>query len=450
MKVLKFSALLSLALTFGISLSAEDLTNLGGELTSDVFIDRNAIQLPAPIVPNGSERYLLQLEGFVPFHRIFNKDEGLGPVFNHKACSACHINNGRGRDRISKSLRGGSPMLIKVAKKNVLNEDGSPVDFPGVGEQIRNHALIARNAFDYDINLAYKDKVVRYPDGRRVNLRRPQLTFKLPGRNGRIFTQRKSAFSLRMTPPIIGPGLLEAIPEEDILALSDPDDLDSDGISGKPQYVIDRASNTVKLGRFGFRASHTTVEEQTAAAAFFDMGLSNSLFNDGEEEYDLDDDSIHKMAVYLAIAGVPRALNQTDQSVINGQEHFRNINCSGCHTMTQTTGELDEYPEVNNQEIHPFTDMLLHDMGPELADKRAEFEATGREWRTTPLWGIGKIRNIAEVTNGNFDRFLHDGRARTIEEAILWHGGEAQASKEAFMNLTKEQRDELIAFLRSL
>ena len=248
-----------------------------------------------------------------------------------------------------------------------------------------------------------------------------------------------------MTPGLIGLGLLESIPEEEILALSDPDDSDGNGISGKPNYVFDRRSQGLKLGRFGFKAGNSTLEQQTAAAAFFDMGITSSLFEGEDQTSELSEQVLEQLVVYQALASVPSARNQSSESVNRGQELFKSIGCNDCHTMSFVT-KNEIYPELDSQTIHPFTDLLLHDMGPGLADRHSEFSASGSEWRTTPLWGIGFFSSVSTVPQ----RYLHDGRARTIAEAILWHGGEGKASRDAFRALSKAERNDLIEFVNSL
>jgi CxxC motif-containing protein (DUF1111 family) len=248
-----------------------------------------------------------------------------------------------------------------------------------------------------------------------------------------------------MSPQLIGMGLLEAIPESTILALSDPRDLNGDGISGRPMYVPNRSNGLFELGRFGFKGAHPTLAQQSAAAAFNDIGVTNQLFPGDDGSKELTDDELNRLLVYQQIAGVPIARNQADPQVIRGKELFQAIGCADCHRMSLDTGNSD-VPELANQRIHPFTDLLLHDMGPGLADKRAEYSASGREWRTTPLWGIGFSATLSSIR----PRYLHDGRARTLAEAILWHDGEARRSRTNFKALPRADREALIQFLKSL
>lgn len=425
----------ALVLAARVPAAAQDLTLLGGDL-STTLTGHNGLQVAAPNVTD-PERYARQISGFEIFHRRNGKAEGLGPRFVNASCGGCHVQNGKGPLRFGGSGHRGSTMVVKVSVPG-LNGDGSPRSVPSIGEQLKDHSLSGLR--HHNIRLSWNIKRGKYADGTPYELRSPRLRFRVAGQN-----PRRLRVSLRMSPLLFGLGLLEAIPESTVLAMSDPDDSDGDGISGKPQYVIDVESGEFALGRFGFRASNPTVEQQSAGAAVNDMGLTNSYFPGNDGSKDLSDDELDRLVIYQLIAGVPMARNQDDPQVQLGKALFQQIKCDGCHRMTLTTGP-HEAPELENQEIHPFTDLLLHDMGPGLADKRREFSASGREWRTTPLWGLGFSRTVSRVKQ----TYLHDGRARTISEAILWHGGEGQASRDAFKKLNKSQRRALIRFLNSL
>ncbi|MCB0339168.1 MAG: thiol oxidoreductase, partial [Bdellovibrionales bacterium] len=259
------------------------------------------------------------------------------------------------------------------------------------------------------------------------------------------FKKKELRSSLRMSPLLIGVGLLEAIPEESILSLSDPEDSNNDGISGKPNYVVDIRTQGTALGRFGFKASHPTVEQQSSAAFFHDMGLTNPLFIEANLPFEVSQQELDRIVVYQVLAGVPKARYQSTDFIEKGRSIFFELGCHKCHTPTFVTGE-HKYSELAGQTIHPFTDLLLHNMGPGLRDRRAEFSAKGSEWRTTPLWGLGFAKTLSEVK----PRFLHDGRARNLKEAILWHGGEAKSAKDGFKALSKSDREFLISFLNSL
>ena len=264
--------------------------------------------------------------------------------------------------------------------------------------------------------------------------------------------------SPRIAPAVFGVGLLEAIPEEDILALADTDDEDGDGISGRANMVWDVRNARTALGRFGWKANVPTVEQQVAGAFLGDIGVTSALFpdnncpdvqrdcasaiNGGTPE--LTDDRLFKTTFYNRTLAVPAMRDTEDPQVAQGAEMFLKANCNACHTPSHTTGQSD-IPALSGQTIFPYTDLLLHDMGEGLADGRPDFLATGLEWRTPPLWGIGLVENV-----NNHTRFLHDGRARSIAEAILWHGGEGEASRQAFLNMSSEERAALLRFLDSL
>ena len=414
---------------------AQDITRLGGDLTSDLP-GRSAIQVNAPNVTDETRR-LIQLGGFSIFHGVFDRSHGLGPNFNNASCGGCHIDNGRGPTRFSKSNVVGSKMVVKISLPGLL-ANGAPRNVPGVGEQLLDHNV--RGAPKVEVNLSWKELSGAYPDGTKYKLRRPILDYRIRGMN-----RRKLRTSLRMTPMVIGPGLIEAIPDQRILEYSDPDDADGDGISGHPNYVPSRRTGTMEIGRFGFRGSHPTVEQQSCGALVNDIGITNPIFFDSNAAPEFTEDQLTLLTLYQTLAGVPPASNQDDSRVIAGKSLFQSIGCNKCHRMTMNTDSYKD-PELSNQEFHPFTDLLLHDMGSGLADKRDEFSAKGSEWRTSALWGLGFSRRLA----GGKTVYLHDGRARTIEEAILWHGGESEQSRDQFMQLPKDQRDDLLAFLDSL
>lgn len=272
-------------------------------------------------------------------------------------------------------------------------------------------------------------------------------------------------FSPRVAPPMIGLGLLEAIPAADILARADADDADGDGISGRPQVVWSTEFDQPMLGRFGWKGGNATVKEQSAGAFAGDIGISNPLAVDPAGEctdlqaackaaphgagddrtHEIDAEGLDLVTHYSRNLGVPARRDVDDPQVLRGKKVFYAVGCTACHTPKYVTHRLNDLPEQSFQLIWPYTDLLLHDMGAGLADNRPEGRASGREWKTPPLWGIG----LTEQVNGH-TRFLHDGRARSLLEAILWHGGEAQAARDAVAAMPKEDRAALIRFLGSL
>jgi CxxC motif-containing protein (DUF1111 family) len=272
--------------------------------------------------------------------------------------------------------------------------------------------------------------------------------------------QPNTMISPRIAQQIPGLGLLEAISESSILALADVNDSNGDGISGKPNYVWDYQKQQKTLGRFGWKANQPSLFQQTASALLGDMGITSSLFpsenltalqssiygniaNGGSPE--ISDDNLRKTVFYIQNLAVPARRNHKDAVVLQGKQVFEELGCAKCHTPKMQTSTDYPVAQLRNQTIRPYTDMLLHDMGEGLADNRPDFEANGNEWRTPPLWGIGLINLVNKHTN-----FLHDGRARNLEEAILWHSGEGENSKKKFTQKQKADRDALIKFLESL
>ena len=416
-------------------MAAEDYTNLGGALSTDLP-GRFAIQLPAPNVSEGPRRDAM-LAGFSVFHNIFTKGEGAGPFVVNNSCGGCHVENGRGPVKLTKSNLVLSSAVIKVALAGKAS-DGSPRPVPGVGTTLQNHKI--KGGTRFSASITWQKIKGRYPDGEKYTLRRPKLRYKISGND------KKVRDSLRMSPAIIGPGLIEFIPEASILERSDVNDANADGISGKPNYVADKASGLEAIGRFGYKAAQPTVKQQSLAAFFGEMGLENEFFKKSPQNAsEVNSSDVEILLAYQNLAGVPQARNQSEADVLSGQSLFFEIGCESCHRANFITASSTD-PELDNQTIHPFSDFLLHDMGKGLADKFSEFDAAGKEWRTAPLWGLGFASTISNVE----PKYLHDGRARSIEEAILWHGGEAAVSRGRFKNLSKADREKLIKFLESL
>lgn len=374
---------------------------------------------------------------------------GLGPIFNNVSCSSCHIADGRGRPPLNPS-EPISAMLIRLSIPGV-GAHGEPLNVPGFGTQLQQRA-IAGSIKEADVLVTYTDQNYTFPDGETYSLRTPhyQLT------NPYMALPSNVMISPRMAPPVFGLGLLEAVDESTILTYADEYDANGDGISGKPNYVWDVLSNSTKLGRFGWKANNPTILQQSAGAYNEDMGITNYVFptesSHGQIQYDtrnddpeLPDSLLRAVSFYVQTLAVPVRRNASDPEVLHGKELFTQASCASCHRPSMVTGVHVELPEVSNTRIFPYTDLLLHDMGEGLADHRPDFKADGREWRTPPLWGIG----LTQKVNGhNF--FLHDGRARSLEEAILWHGGEAENSVQYYKNLSKSDRQALLKFLQSL
>jgi CxxC motif-containing protein (DUF1111 family) len=378
--------------------------------------------------------------------------DGLGPLYNARSCSGCHLFDGRGRppEQPKEPL---SSVLVRLSIPG-QTEHGGPAPEPTYGGQLQPKAIPGVVA-EGDAFVSYEDVPGTFPDGESYALQRPTYSFVL----GRGNMLAETMYSPRVAPQMIGLGLLAAIPENDILAAADPDDKDQDGISGRPNMVWDPVLGKTTLGRFGWKANQPNLADQTAGAFLGDMGISTSFFPTQEctaAEVDCSaapDGGVPECSEHIRDAvtfysntlAPPARRDWQEPEVLQGKQLFTTAGCAKCHTAVHQTGTLDGFVELSNQTIRPYTDLLLHDMGDELADGRPDFQADGREWRTPPLWGIGLIA----VVNGHTN-LLHDGRARGVLEAILWHGGEAQTSREAFQALSRDQRQALVRFVESL
>lgn len=366
---------------------------------------------------------------------------GLGPLYNRLSCIACHVKNGRGA---APDIENGVARHM-VARLSVEGSDahGGPRAHPLYGAQL-NPEGVPGVAGEGQAIVAYHDSEASLPDGEHVVLHRPIVTFRRLA-YGEI--GEGTRVSLRNAPPVFGLGLLEAVPDAEILAGR-----------GKPNYVWDIEANARTLGRFGLKANQPNLKQQIANAFAEDIGVTSSLFPrencaPGQDachaaasaRFDLADAQLDAVANYIRWLAVPARRNVEDATVVAGETHFKAIGCAVCHRETLRIGSFPDLPELSGAEIHPYTDLLLHDMGDGLADGRADFDAGPRDWRTPPLWGIGLAGK-----GGDGASYLHDGRARTLVEAILWHGGEAQSAAAAFRQLPKQARDALIAFLNSL
>ena len=393
--------------------------------------------------------------------------DGLGPLYNARSCQRCHIKDGRGHppqgpqdNRISMVLRLSIPAPDDAAIAEIQDYIATQPD-PTYGTQLQDHAVIGHTP-EYRLDVSYEETDVTLADGTKVFLRAP--TYRA-GNLGFGPLHPEAMLSPRVAPQMIGLGLLEAIPAADILAHADPDDLDGDGISGRPNIVWSVEHDQPMLGRFGLKAGNPTLMQQSAEAFAGDIGISSPLFpaghgectvnqrscraavhgNDAARGTEIDAAAMDLVLFYSRNLGVPARRDVHTPQVLRGKKVFYDTGCASCHTPSFVTHRLKDQPEQSFQLIWPYTDMLLHDMGPGLADNRPEARANGREWRTPPLWGIG----LTEQVSGH-SFFLHDGRARSLLEAILWHGGEAQSQKDAVIDMPTADRETLIRFLKSL
>ncbi|MFV8570359.1 di-heme oxidoredictase family protein [Marinobacter sp. SBS5] len=384
--------------------------------------------------------------------------DGLGPLFNTNSCQGCHIKDGRGHSPgideppVSLFLRLAVP-ADPLKDSDILRTQGfKPA--PVYGAQLQTAALPAAKP-EANLRIEWQPVTETLADGHQVSMRKPVYHIDTPNYGP---LPENLLTSPRVAPQMIGMGLLEAIPISDLQGLADPDDADKDGISGKLNQVWDLATRQTAPGRFGWKAAEPNVHQQSMGAFAGDMGLTSSLkpttdctpeqkceqFPDGGAP-EVTDKVAGFVTFYAKSLAVPARRNLEQKTVQQGAKRFNEIGCAACHTPKHTTGEVADRPDLSNQTIWPYTDLLLHDMGPALADGRDEFLANGNEWRTPPLWGTG----LAQVVNPQAG-FLHDGRARTPEEAILWHGGEAQAAADRYRHLPASDRQALIDFLNSL
>ncbi|HLT39802.1 MAG TPA: di-heme oxidoredictase family protein [Enhygromyxa sp.] len=424
------------------------------------------------VFESGARAFMLSARNLDPAHQreffvgnsFFNKNwviapssttarDGLGPTFNARSCSACHFKDGRGRP----PLDADEPMLSMLVRLSVPGVDahGGPLPEPNYGGQLQPDA-IPGVAPEGRAVVHWQELPGSYADGEPFSLRRPTLELLELGYGPLADDVLTSA---RVAPQMIGLGLLEALPEPTILALADPDDVDGDGISGRPNYVWDSVTQSTVLGRYGWKANQPGLRQQNAGAFHGDIGITSSLSpsencpasqtacaaaeSGGAPE--LDDALLDAITSYSRLLAVPARRDVDDPEVLRGRELFRELGCADCHIPRLETGELPGFPELSRQVIWPYTDLLLHDMGEELADGRPDFEADGREWRTPPLWGIG----LFAVVNDH-SLYLHDGRARNLAEAVLWHGGEARQARDGFVELDADDRAALLRFLESL
>ena len=379
--------------------------------------------------------------------------DGLGPFFNSRSCAGCHFKDGRGRAPITENE---SPTGFLVR----LSVPGRDLHYaalaePAYGGQLQNHAIEGTMP-EGRILISYTEITGTFADGSSYQLRQPTYTLADLAYGE---AQPDVMLSPRVANQMSGLGLLEAIPEATLLALADPNDRNHDGISGRPNYVWDDYNSRTAIGRFGWKANQPTILQQVSGAFLGDMGITTGLFpgnkcspvetacqaapNGGEPE--IEDDDLLKVVLYSSSLAVPARRNWQDETVLQGKQIFVDAACTSCHVAKLETGIHPTIPALSNQTIYPYSDLLLHDMGEGLADGRPDFQATGNEWRTPPLWGIG----LFEIVNGHTN-YLHDGRARNLMEAILWHGGEAESSKQKILQLSQRERDALIAFLNSL
>ena len=388
---------------------------------------------------------------------LLGGDWGLGPTFLASSCIACHTQGGRGRT----NDKSDAVVFQQLLRLSVPGEgpDGAPNPHPNYGDQLQVFGVNVGlkdnlKPGEADLYIDWIAEPVTLSDGEKVELRKPKIRIEKPN-FGAI--DETIMTSLRNTQVVFGMGYLEAVTEEDILALAKLQQ--SQGLNGRPNYVRDDINKRVALGRFGWKANQPSVRQQIVAAFHGDMGVTSSLYIEENcppiqkecramppgNRPELLDYAWDHLNFWQVALDAPPPRNQESESVKRGEKLFNHSRCAQCHVPELKTGEYPVLPALAKRTFHPYTDLLLHDMGPGLADGRPDFKAGPRDWRTAPLWGIG----VSEQVNGS-PHLLHDGRARNVLEAILWHGGEAKASRDIFAGLSKAERDDLIAFVNSL
>jgi CxxC motif-containing protein (DUF1111 family) len=434
----------------------EDLP--GGETTNTLLFGSNAFLPPA------SNISLENLRMFSTGNAFFNQAwteapsstesrDGLGPLFNARSCSACHFKDGRGRPPLDGEQVFES-MLLRIGTGG-LGPTGAPLPDPVYGDQLQPFGASDVPA-EGAPRLSYASIGGSYADGEPYELLQPTYVIESPSLGP---LSAELVMSPRVAPAMVGLGLLEAIPESRLAELADPDDADGDGISGRINHVWSVDAQAAAVGRFGWKAEQPSVRQQAAGAFIGDLGITSSLFPEqectdsqlecqsalGGGDPEITDRLLERVVRYSELLSVPKRFDHDAENVLRGKSQFNRIGCASCHTASHRTSAGAALEELRDQLIFPYTDLLLHDLGEDLSDGRASFEAEGNEWRTPPLWGLGHY----PVVNGH-DRLLHDGRARGVAEAILWHGGEGDAARQEFLALPLADRLELIAFVESL
>ena len=393
--------------------------------------------------------------------------DGLGPLFNARACQNCHLKDGRGRPPAGGEAATSFLLKLSVPPRDerqraalaALELDAVPE--PTYGHQLQSFALQG-HAAEGQVEIAYAESKIRLADGASVSLRAPRYSVSRPGYGP---LDPETMLSPRVAPPMIGMGLLELIPEAAIVARADPEDRDGDGVRGVAARGWSASEGRLMLGRFGWKAGKPTVADQAAAAFAGDMGLSTPVLpaatgdcteaqaacraaptgDDDAEGVEVTREMFDVLVFYSRNLAVPARPDATSSAALRGKALFASLGCAACHTPSHVTGHDPAAPHLSGQTIFPYTDLLLHDMGDGLADGRPEGLASGRHWRTAPLWGLGLTKTVSGHTF-----LLHDGRARNALEAILWHGGEAQRARDSVAALGKAEREALLKFLDSL
>ncbi|UXY15914.1 c-type cytochrome [Chitiniphilus purpureus] len=423
---------------------------------------KNAFSLPAPALSDA------QKTDFVIGNSFFKKAwveapsstaarDGLGPHFIARSCGACHTLDGRGAPpALNNNLQAEQPMALLI-RLSIPGTDahGGPQPEPTYGGQFNNDAIPGIKP-EGRVAIRYREIKGRFADGTPYRLRQPEYRLTDLGYGP---LHPRTQLSPRIAPQMIGLGLLEAIKVEDVLANAARQAAENKGIQGEPNWVWDAYAGKTVLGRYGWKGNVGSVAHQSAGAFAGDIGITSRHFPNEEctaaqadcnaaptgGAPEIDDRKMDQVVLYSQAIAVPSRRNPKDPAVLRGKQVFADANCISCHVPSYTTGRHPTLPALSNQKIWPYTDLLLHDMGEGLADGRPDFKANGRQWKTPPLWGLGLVPTV----NGH-SHYLHDGRARNLMEAVLWHGGEAEASKQYVLKLNRQDRANLVRFLESL
>jgi CxxC motif-containing protein (DUF1111 family) len=470
--VLRTTALLLAAAGAAAALHAEITTDPFGELpggATTVHVDgRNAFSLPAANLSDAERSRFAIGNSF--FRRNWVEGpastqarDGLGPHFIARSCGGCHVQDGRGAPPdFSRGLHEPPVALLMRLSVPGTAEHGGPKPEPVYGDQLNNAAVQGVRA-EGRVVIRHEAVRGRFADGTPYRLRKPVYGIASPGYGPMA---PDTMISPRIAPQLIGVGVLEAIPEAEIERNAQEQAAAGGPVRGTPNRVWDAFAERQMIGRFGWKANVASIAHQTAGAFLGDMGITSSRFpheactaaqadcrgaprGAATGSPEIDDATFGHVVFYQASLAPPARRQPRDAQVIKGQRLFAQAQCAACHRPSYVTGEGPfphlTSPALKGQTIWPYTDLLLHDMGEGLADGRPDFLANGRQWKTPPLWGIGLIKDV----NGH-ERLLHDGRARGVLEAVLWHGGEAEAAKDRVLRMSREERDALVRFVESL
>jgi CxxC motif-containing protein (DUF1111 family) len=430
----------------------------GGATTNGLLLGEAAFTRPATNIDDDNRSLFFSGNSFfnqswVQAPSSTTARDGLGPLFNSRSCSGCHFKDGRGAPPLDEA-EPFSGLLLRLSMPGA-GPYGEPLPEPSYGGQLQ-HLAVADVSPEGTPRVSYTPIEGSYADGEPYQLLKP--SYSIETLRGPPLAER-ALLSPRVAPAMIGLGLLQAVPSWRLESLADPGDADEDGVTGRLNLVWDFARERESIGRFGWKAEQPSVRQQTAGALLGDMGLTSGVFPEPdctESEPDclqapsggspeVSDDVLTQLEAYGLLLAVPVRTEHDEPDVLQGKSLFNTAGCAKCHVPSHQTEALSGFPELEDQRIFPYTDLLLHDMGPELGDGRPVFAAEGDEWRTPPLWGL----RFYPTVNGH-DRLLHDGRARGVAEAILWHGGEGEAAKRAFLEMNRDERMLLVRFVESL